>query len=187
MQLTAASLFLASLLASNAVALPLAARQASSVEGQACTDGTFDGTCRADGRCGLEIPPNEVSFRFVAGQCGVAARNRDPAGKLIGNNGNSTIIDDDAATDDGTDDGIDDDLSDDGSVDDNDSIAGDSDDGTDDGLDSDDEDGGNQASVEGQKCTDGTFNGTCRADGRCGLDIPPNELSIRIIPGQCGL
>ncbi|KAI1805750.1 hypothetical protein F4811DRAFT_514224 [Daldinia bambusicola] len=160
MQLTATSLFLASLLASNAVAgksdfdpftvlkstntqlVPLTARQASSVDGQTCTDGTFSGTCRADGRCGLEIPPSEVSFRFVAGQCGVAARINDTKG----NGDNSTIIDDgDTTSDDGTDDGIDDDTSDDESVDDNDSISGDSisddsDDGTDDGLDDSDSD-----------------------------------------------
>ena len=61
---------------------PLASRQSQSVEGQACTDGTFDGTCRADGRCGLEIPPNEVSFQFVAGQCeqGGNGNNNNNAG-----------------------------------------------------------------------------------------------------------
>lgn len=40
-------------------------------DGQACTDGQFDGTCREDGRCGLEIPPNEVSFQEIDGQCGL--------------------------------------------------------------------------------------------------------------------
>ncbi|KAI0130612.1 hypothetical protein F4814DRAFT_403059 [Daldinia grandis] len=175
MQLTATSLFLASLLASNAAAAPLATRQASSVEGQECTNGQFKGFCRADGRCGLQIPPNETSFQFVSGQCGVAAST----GGARKNNG----VDDDAATDDGTDDGLSDDGTDDGLSDD-DSVAGDSDDGLD--SDTDDEDDGNQASVAGQACTDGTFKGTCRADGSCGLDIPPNELSLRIIPGQCG-
>ncbi|KAI2783992.1 hypothetical protein F4815DRAFT_441649 [Daldinia loculata] len=70
MQLTAASLFLASLLAGNAAAVPLTTRQASSVEGQECTDGQFKGFCRADGRCGLQFPPNETSFQFISGQCG---------------------------------------------------------------------------------------------------------------------
>ena len=41
--------------------------------------------------------------------------------------------------------------------------------------------------MEGDACTDGTFDGTCRADGRCGLEIPPNELSLQIVPGQCGI
>ncbi|KAI8960607.1 hypothetical protein F5Y11DRAFT_262389 [Daldinia sp. FL1419] len=185
MQLTAASLLLVGLVANGAVAVPLATRQASSVEGQACTDGTFDGTCRADGRCGLEIPPNELSFQFVSGQCGVAANNGGAFGNLFGNKGNNAV-DDDTASNDGTDDGLSDDGTDDGipddesvgSVDDDDSIAGDN--------DTDDEDGGNTASVEGQACTDGTFDGTCRADGRCGLEIPPNEVSFQFVSGQCG-
>ncbi|KAK1456186.1 hypothetical protein CCUS01_10174 [Colletotrichum cuscutae] len=45
-------------------------RKGGGVAGQACTDGTFKGTCSADGRCGLEIPPNELSSQIVAGQCG---------------------------------------------------------------------------------------------------------------------
>ncbi|KAF3070845.1 hypothetical protein GL218_00184 [Daldinia childiae] len=171
MQLTAASLFLASLLASNAAAVPLTTRQASSVEGQACTDGRFDGTCRADGRCGLNLPPNELSFQFVSGQCGVADSTGGAFDDFFGRKNNG--VDDDAATDDGTDDGIDDD-----------SVAGDSDDGLD--SDTDDEDNGNQASVEGQACTDGQFDGFCRADGRCGLQLPPNELSFQFVSGQCG-
>ncbi|KAI1471579.1 uncharacterized protein F4812DRAFT_414636 [Daldinia caldariorum] len=120
MQLTATFLFLAGLLASNAVAVPLAARQASSVNGQACTDGTFDGTCRADGRCGLEIPPNEVSFRFVEGQCGVAAsddNNGGAFGNFFGNKGNSNKGNS-AVVDDEEDDEDDDELDDDSDTDD---------------------------------------------------------------------
>ncbi|KAF3799912.1 hypothetical protein GCG54_00010106 [Colletotrichum gloeosporioides] len=44
--------------------------QGKSVKGQACTNGQFSGVCGADGRCGLNIPPNELSRQFVAGQCG---------------------------------------------------------------------------------------------------------------------
>ncbi len=39
---------------------------------------------------------------------------------------------------------------------------------------------------EGQPCTDGTFNGFCGADGRCGLNMPVNEFSRDIVSGQCG-
>ena len=46
--------------------------------------------------------------------------------------------------------------------------------------------GGSAASFEGQACTDGTFDGTCDDTGRCGLEIPPNELSSQIVSGQCG-
>ncbi|KAF4823692.1 hypothetical protein CGCSCA5_v001548 [Colletotrichum siamense] len=48
----------------------LATPQGKSVKGQACTNGQFSGVCGADGRCGLNIPPNELSRQFVAGQCG---------------------------------------------------------------------------------------------------------------------
>ncbi|KAI1387163.1 uncharacterized protein F4822DRAFT_275647 [Hypoxylon trugodes] len=152
MQFTKVSIFM-SLLAVSAVASPLAPRQAS-VDGQACTDGTFDGTCRADGRCGLEIPPNEVSFRNIGGQCGLAENNSNPLAGLFGGNNNANAGNantGNAATDDTTDDAA------------------------------------TGASVDGQACTDGTFDGTCRADGRCGLEIPPNEVSFRQIGGQCGL
>ncbi|KAI1652212.1 uncharacterized protein F4817DRAFT_322552 [Daldinia loculata] len=145
MQLTAASLFLASLLAGNALTVPLTTRQASSVEGQECTDGQFKGFCRADGRCGLQFPPNETSFQFISGQCGVADSTGGAFDNFFGRKSNE--VDDDAATDD---------------------------------------EGANQASVDGQACTDGKFNGFCRADGRCGLQFPPNETSFQFISGQCG-
>lgn len=114
------------------------------MEGQACTDGDFDGTCRADGRCGLELPPNELSFQFIQGQCG------------IGGNDASNDDDDDEDT-------------------------------ANDANGNDDSGNNNNASVEGQACTDGTFDGTCRADGRCGLELPPNELSFQFVQGQCGI
>ncbi|KAI1657411.1 hypothetical protein F4813DRAFT_359792 [Daldinia decipiens] len=165
MQLTAASVFLASLLASNAVAVPLTTRQSSSVEGQACTNGKFDGFCRADGRCGLQFPPNETSFQFISGQCGVADSTGGAFDDFFGRNRNDA--NDDAATDDSTDDSTNDD-----------SVADDS--------DTDDEASDSQASVEGDACTNGKFDGFCRADGRCGLQFPPNETSFQFIRGQCG-
>ncbi|EXF85119.1 hypothetical protein CFIO01_12044 [Colletotrichum fioriniae PJ7] len=45
-------------------------KKGGGVAGQACTDGTSKGTCSADGRCGLEIPPNELSSQIVAVQYG---------------------------------------------------------------------------------------------------------------------
>lgn len=119
-------------------------RGSASFEGQACTDGTFDGTCDATGRCGLEIPPNELSRQFVDGQCGVDnSATRDAFRDFFGGGNNN------------------------------------------DEEDEDDNAGGN-ADFEGQPCTDGTFDGTCDDTGRCGLEIPPNELSRQIVSGQCG-
>ncbi|KAI2627391.1 hypothetical protein GGS26DRAFT_561630 [Hypomontagnella submonticulosa] len=157
MQYTSVSALLVALLASNAIAAPLAQRTPQfgnfddeagdqSLVGQARTDGQFDGTCRADGRCGLEIPPNEISFQFVKGQCESTADNAN-AGAGAG----------------AVDDVVDDDEADDNTG----------------------NDVGNTGSVAGQSCTDGTFDGTCRADGRCGLEIPPNEVSFQFVSGQC--
>ncbi|RSL91144.1 hypothetical protein CEP51_000358 [Fusarium floridanum] len=116
----------------------------ASFEGQACTDGTFDGVCDDTGRCGLEIPPNELSRQRVSGQCGFDNSEAEEAFRDFfgGNNG-------------------DDDNNDDGG-------------------------NGNPADFEGQACTDGTFNGVCDDTGRCGLEIPPNELSRQFVAGQCG-
>ncbi|KAJ4172204.1 hypothetical protein NW754_002392 [Fusarium falciforme] len=116
----------------------------ASFEGQACTDGTFDGFCDDTGRCGLNIPPNEFSRQFVADQCGFDNSETEEAFRDFfgGNNGN-------------------DDNNDDGG-------------------------NGNPADFEGQACTDGTFDGVCDDTGRCGLEIPPNELSRQFVAGQCG-
>ncbi|KAH7147114.1 hypothetical protein B0J13DRAFT_595322 [Dactylonectria estremocensis] len=119
---------------------------AASFAGQSCTDGTFDGTCDDTGRCGLEIPPNELSSQFVDGQCGVDnSETEDLLRDFFGGGNNETGEDDNNGGD-----------------------------------------GGDVASFEGQPCTDGTFDGTCNDTGRCGLEIPPNELSSQIVSGQCG-
>ncbi|KAF4990553.1 hypothetical protein FDECE_14332 [Fusarium decemcellulare] len=116
----------------------------ASFAGQACTDGTFDGTCDETGRCGLEIPPNELSRQFVDGQCGVDnSETEDQLRDFFGGGGNNDQQDDN-------------------------------------------NDGADVASFEGQACTDGTFDGICDDTGRCGLEIPPNELSSQIVSGQCG-
>ncbi|OTA97988.1 hypothetical protein M426DRAFT_28877 [Hypoxylon sp. CI-4A] len=128
----------------------------------ACTDGTFDGTCRANGRCGLEIPPNEVSFQFISGEC------------EGGNAGEAA----DSTNDEGTTDG-------DSTADANAGVGDFSDfiNGNSDEVDENEDTNG----VDGQTCTDGTFDGTCREDGRCGLEIPSNEVSFQQISGRCGL
>ncbi|KAL6355337.1 hypothetical protein LRP88_10923 [Fusarium phalaenopsidis] len=116
----------------------------ASFEGQACTDGTFNGVCDDTGRCGLNIPPNEFSRQFVADQCGFDNSETEDAFRDFfgGNNGN----------DDNNDDGV----------------------------------NGGPADFEGQACTDGTFDGVCDDTGRCGLELPPNELSRQFVAGQCG-
>ncbi|KAI1084824.1 hypothetical protein F5B20DRAFT_523402 [Whalleya microplaca] len=146
------SILIMGLLAGCAVTTPLVepfTKRQASVKGQACTDGTFDGTCRADGRCTLEIPPNESSSQFISGQCEAAGGDSDSA--TSNDNATSTGNNQGKATGN------------------NNSAAG-----------------GSSASVEGDACTDGTFDGTCQANGRCGLNIPPNEFSQEFISGQCG-
>ncbi|EEU33439.1 uncharacterized protein NECHADRAFT_89487 [Fusarium vanettenii 77-13-4] len=116
----------------------------ASFEGQPCTDGTFDGTCDATGRCGLEIPPNELSRQFVADQCGFDNSETEEAFRdFFGGNDEEEDNNDDAQN-------------------------------------------GDPADFEGQPCTDGTFDGVCDGTGRCGLEIPPNELSRQFVSGQCG-
>ncbi|KAJ3540939.1 hypothetical protein NM208_g4834 [Fusarium decemcellulare] len=74
----------------------------ASFAGQACTDGTFDGTCDETGRCGLEIPPNELSRQFVDGQCGVDnSETEDQLRDFFGGGGNNDQQDDN--NDDGAD------------------------------------------------------------------------------------
>ncbi|KAI0387071.1 hypothetical protein F5Y04DRAFT_275528 [Hypomontagnella monticulosa] len=175
MQYTSVSALLVALLATNTIAAPLTKRTPKSgfdgfvngnseiegdqsLVGQACTDGTFDGVCRADGRCALEQPVNEISLEFVKGQCGVA--------------------DDDADADAG------DDANAGGSNNGNNGDAGNTGNA---GNADNTGNNGNTASFEGQACTDGTFNGTCRDDGRCALEQPINEISLEFVDGQCGV
>ncbi|KAI5860739.1 hypothetical protein GGS23DRAFT_599255 [Durotheca rogersii] len=71
MQFTSLTVALVSFLAGTALAAPARDREASPFEGQPCSRRQFSGFCRFDGRCGLQIPPNETSFVFVKGQCGI--------------------------------------------------------------------------------------------------------------------
>ncbi|KAI1251866.1 hypothetical protein MGN70_006436 [Eutypa lata] len=189
MQLNNMTILLMSLVASTVIAAPLTTRQ-SSVEGQACTDGDFDGTCRADGRCGLELPPNELSFQFIQGQCGISGNDasndddddddEDTANDANGNDdggNNNESVEGQACTD-GTFDGT---CRADGRCGGNANDNANNADGEADADSSDD-----AASFEGQSCTDGDFDGVCLANGRCALQIPPNINSEEFVSGQCG-